>query len=280
MRNRQALSMLIDREAFADVIFNRDRFADDGIDVELRFNSMVPGGWGLDFWLDPKDGASFGAEAKYLQYNVEEAKKLISAAGNPDGFEFDFYFNGGPQFGAAYARSTELYANFFTEGGLKVKSVGVAPFDVWLSHYSRRYSVAFEIYNDNPHHSGVSFIAERPYSTLPVQIRNQMHPSGQGYRGMVPPGGTLEDGDPTSNDLAIKINQEFDREKQISLVHELTRYATEAMYYIPRVAAEQPFYLWWPALGNAGVDVEYPNSAFWADRRMNWWLDQSKAPFA
>jgi hypothetical protein len=46
------------------------------------------------------------------------------------------------------------------------------------------------------------------------------------------------------------------------------------------VAAEQPFFLWWPAIGNVGVDIEYPNSAFWADRRMNWWLDQTKAPFA
>lgn len=118
------------------------------------------------------------------------------------------------------------------------------------------------------------------YSTLPVQIRNQMHPGGQGYRGMVPPGGSLADGDPVSNDLAIKINQESDQAEQVKLVHELTRYAAEKMYYIPRPAAEKVFRLWWPAIGNVGVEVEFPNSNFWTDRRALWWLDTSKPPFA
>jgi peptide/nickel transport system substrate-binding protein len=279
-RNRQALSMLIDREAYVDVIFNRDRFAEDGIEVGIRFNSIVPGGWGTDFWLDPTDETSFGPEARFLNYNVEEAKKLLSAAGHPDGFEFDLYFNGGPQFGAAYARGAELYAGFFGDGGLTVNQVGVAPFDVWLSHYSRRYSVAFGTYSENPHHAGVSYVAERPYSTLPVQLRNQMHPDGQGYRGMIPPGGTLEAGDPKSNELTVAINQEFDKERQVELVHELIRYATETMYYIPRVAAEKGFSLWWPAIGNLGMEVDYPNSGNWVDDRMTWWLDTSKAPFA
>jgi hypothetical protein len=97
---------------------------------------------------------------------------------------------------------------------------------------------------------------------------------------MVPPGGTLEGGDPASNDLALKINQAFDREEQAKLIHELTRYATEKMYYIPRVAAEKAFFLFWPGVGNVGVEVEYPNSQFWVDRRSTWWLDTSKAPFA
>jgi ABC-type transport system substrate-binding protein len=279
-RNRQGISMLIDREAYVDVIYNRDRFAGDGIDVELRMNSMVPGGWGTDLWADPTDASAFGEEGKYLQLNVEEAKKLFSAAGLPDGFEFDFYFNGGAQFGPAYARGQELYAGFFADGGLSPKPVAVTPFDVWLSHYSRRYSVAFEIYNQNPHHSGVTFVAERTYSTLPVQIRNQMHPAGQGYRGMVPPGGSLEEGDPTSNDLTVKINQEFDTARQADLILELARYAASKSYYITKPAAERAFFLYWPAIGNVGLQVGYPNANNWADLRTMWWLDTTKAPFA
>jgi hypothetical protein len=151
---------------------------------------------------------------------------------------------------------------------------------VWLSHYSRRYGVAFKIYDENPHHSGICFVAERTYSTLPVQIRNQMHPGGQGYRGMVPQGGTIADGDPVSNDLAERINREFDVAEQAELVHELARYAAGKAYYITKPGAERAFSLWWPAVGNVGLQVGYPNANNWADLRTSWWLDQSKAPFA
>lgn len=104
-----------------------------------------------------RHAAAFGPSSKNLKFNVEEGKKLFSAAGHPNGFESDFYFNDGPQFGPAYARGSEMYAGWLADGGLKVNPVAVTPFDVWLSHYSRRYSVAFQIYNDNPHHSGMSF---------------------------------------------------------------------------------------------------------------------------
>jgi hypothetical protein len=41
---RQALSMLIDREAFIDVIDNRKNFERDGLDMAVRQNSVIPGG--------------------------------------------------------------------------------------------------------------------------------------------------------------------------------------------------------------------------------------------
>jgi ABC-type transport system substrate-binding protein len=276
-RARQAVSMMIDRPTFADVIYNRDKFAAEGLDVPIRFNSIVPGGWG-DFWLDPTNEKEFGPEAKYLKFDLAEAKKLMAAAGHPSGFEFDLIYNGGPEFGAAYARSVEMYAGFFGNGGLKVKQRPITPFNKWVNEFSRLYTVAFGQFGTLPGHSGMTFVAERPYSTLPVQIRNQMNKSGQGYRGMVPPGGSVPNGDPKSNDLAIKIDQEFDRKKQIALVHEMIRNATDDMYYVPRVAAEKPFSLWWPAIGNVGLYVGYANAGNWADVRGNWWVDPSKPP--
>ncbi|HLF79513.1 MAG TPA: ABC transporter substrate-binding protein [Dehalococcoidia bacterium] len=276
-RARQAVSMMIDRPTFADVIYNRDKFAAEGLDVPIRYNSIVPGGWG-DYWLDPTNEKEFGPEAKYLKFDLVEAKKLMAAAGHPNGFEFELIYNGGPEFGAAYARSVEMYAGFFGNGGLKVKQRPITPFNKWVNEFSRLYTVAFGAYGTLPGHTGMTFIAERAYSTLPVQIRNQMHKDGQGYRGMVPPGGSVPNGDPKSNDLSIKIDQEFDRKKQIALVHELIRYATNEMYYLPRVAAEKAFSLWWPAIGNVGADVGYPNAGNWADVRINWWVDTSKPP--
>ena len=280
MRNRQAASMMIDRESFANVIFNIDKFAADGLDLPFRYNTIVPGGWS-DYWLDPTDKAKFGDSAKYLSYDLAEAKKLLSAAGNPNGFKFDFYFDGGPEFGASYSKGVELYANFWRDGGLDVTQSPVTPFlDGWVFGKSRLYTVAFGNLGKYPGNSGIMYIAERNYSTAAVGIYNQISNKGQGYRGMVPPGGTVADGDAKSNDYATKISQEFDKQKQIALVQEMIRYETEQMYYIPRPVAEKSFSLWWPAIGNVGYYVPYPNSAFFADQYINWWMDSSKAPLA
>jgi len=277
-RVRQAASMMIDRDAYIDVIFNRDKFEVEGLEVPMRHNSVVPAGWGETYYLDPQD-SKFGAEAKFLKYDVAEAKKLLAAAGHPNGFATDIYYLSGPQFGAAYLKTAELYANFFIEGGIKTTHGPIPSFDTWLSHYTRRYSVGYGIYDNNPGHSGITLIGERAYSTLAVQIKAQLHPAGLGYRGMIPPGGTLKDGDPKSNDLAVRIGREFDVQKQAALVHEMIRYQTDQMYYIPRVASEKGFTLWWPAVGYAGVDVGYPNAGNWGDLRVNWWVDSTKAPF-
>ena len=78
-RVRQAFSMSMDREAWIDAFYNVSNFEKDGLPVETRWNSALP----LDFtgyWLDPQ-GKDFGPNAKYYQHNIDEAKKLMAAAG-------------------------------------------------------------------------------------------------------------------------------------------------------------------------------------------------------
>ncbi len=277
-RVRQALSMMIERDAYIDVIFNRDRFEAEGLEVPMRHNSIVPAGWGETYYLNPQE-SEFGAEAKYLKYDVAEAKKLLAAAGHANGFSTDLYFLSGPQFGPQYLKTAEVLANFFNEGGLKVTLGPIPNFDTWLSHYTRRYTIGYGQYENLPGHTGITLVGERGYSTLAVQLKAQMNPSGLGYRGMPPPGGNYRDGDPKSNDLSVRIGRELDVQKQAAMVHELIRYQTDQMYYVPRIASEKGFTLWWPAVGYAGVDVGYPNANNWADLRVNWWVDSTKAPF-
>ena len=76
---RQALSLSWDRDLFIDATYNVDAFAKEGIELETRWNTPVynvADGW----WLDPKS-KDFGPNAKYYQFNLDEAKKLIAAAG-------------------------------------------------------------------------------------------------------------------------------------------------------------------------------------------------------
>jgi ABC-type transport system substrate-binding protein len=277
VRVRQALSMLIDREAYIDVIDNRENFARDGLDISVRQNSIVPGGW-TNYWLDPTDNKAFGDSAKYLQLNVEEAKKLLSAAGIQPGKEFNLYMGPPDRYGTVYQRTVELYDGFFRNAGLQPKVSVITPADTWLTKYSRIYRTS--TYKPGDGFDGLAVIPERGYVTAALQIYNQLHKDGGSYRGAVYQNGKTTDGDPKMNDLAVKIAQEYNQDKQIDLVHEAIRYATEQMYFIPKVSSAKPFTLWWPAVGNAGAYNYYPNSGAWVDQKLNWWIDTSQKPLA
>ena len=61
------------------------RLGAEGLNVETRWNShVVAVEQGL--WLDPK-GKDFGANAKYFQHDLTEAKKLLAAAGYASGIK-------------------------------------------------------------------------------------------------------------------------------------------------------------------------------------------------
>jgi peptide/nickel transport system substrate-binding protein len=275
-RMRQALSMLIDREGFIDAIDNRDNFAKDGLELSARRSSVVPGGW-TGYWVDPTDVAKFGPEAKYLDLNIEEAKKLITAAGY-DGLEFELNMGPIDRYGPTYQRVVELYDSFFRDAGLKPSLQVRTPAEVWLNQYARKYFNSGYKLGDG--FEGVAVVPERSYGTAAIQLYNQFHKAGGAFRGMAVEGGTTIDGDPVLNDLAEKITAEFDVPAQQALVHELARYATEASYYVPRASVAKVFTVWWPAIGNVGAYSSYANSAFWIDQRRNWWIDDSKAPLA
>jgi len=271
---RQALSMMLDREAFIDVIDNRENFRKGGLELPVLVNSVIPAGWG-DFYLDPSDPKEFGPNAKYLALNLAEAKKLVAAAGYMNGLEFDINYG---TYAPPYNKIVEMYAGFFLEGGLKPKQQVITPQSLWLDQYSRAYRSKSYAAGLTKGFNGIALVPERVYPTAAVQIYNQMHKDGGGYRGMMPAGGSVVDGDAKSNDLSLKIIQEFDHNKQKSLIHELIRYETEQSFYVPRISSAKAFSLWWPAVGNLGAYVSYPGAGTWTDLRLNWWLDESKPP--
>ena len=98
-RIRQAVSMLIDREAFANVIHNRDGLAKEGLDIPAAYHTIVGAGW-TGYWIDPYDEKTFGPNHKYLKLNVAEAKKLLTAAGFASGVDADLIYNADTNYGA------------------------------------------------------------------------------------------------------------------------------------------------------------------------------------
>ena len=274
-RMRQAASMLIDREAYVDVIDNRANFASGGIDLPYEMNTVVTAGWG-EHWLDPRDKKAFGENAKYLEYNLAEAKKLMSAAGHPNGLEVDYNFLSTGQFGVVYNRVSEIYAGMLRDGGFRLRMNGME-FNNWVDNISQGYRAKEYKAGTRKGFNGIGMQGERGYPTAAVLVYNQFNTAGQGYRGTSPDGRNVADGDPKLQDWTVKINQEFDAQKQQALTHDLIRYVTGMAYYMPQPSSTKPYSLWWPVLQNNGAFTAYPGTSIWQVRQ-NWWIDQTKPP--
>ena len=66
---------------------NRDEMIKTIYNGRGNWNNAIP--WALsEWWLDPR-GADRARDAKYFKYDPAEAKKLLAAAGFPDGLKVD-----------------------------------------------------------------------------------------------------------------------------------------------------------------------------------------------
>lgn len=275
-RMRQAMSMLIDREAYADVIDNRDKFKGQGLELSWKLCTILGAGWG-DYWLDPMDEAKFGPNHKYLKHNVDEAKKLMSAAGFANGTDFDFYWLNDNTFGALYNSIVQLYQSMFNEGGLKGNLKGL-PFTQWVDTIVQAYFYQETLKGTKHGYSGAQLMAERPFPTAASLISSSLHYLGGAFHGMTPDGKDAHKGDPKLNEMSEKIGLEFDRKKQIDMVHDVIRYATQQSYYIPQGTSAKQFQLVWPVLSGFNALTAPPDFTNWGDALLDIWIDQSKAP--
>lgn len=112
-RVRQALSYALDRDGYLKV---QDLTRKGDWMCHLS-PAMTP------YFMSPKNNASdFGPNAKYFQKNIAEAKKLLEAAGFPNGFSFKLRANV-DRYGAEAKQAWELFAQTLPEAGFKPELV-------------------------------------------------------------------------------------------------------------------------------------------------------------
>lgn len=213
-RVRQAVSMGINREERTKIINNG----------RGNWNNAIP--WALsDWWLDPR-GPEMGPNGKFFQYDPAEAKKLLAAAGYPNGLKVDLISTAG--YGQIWVQAVELMLQ-------DMKAIGIET-TLKMQDYAAYIGTTFL----GQFEGGDVMIygLETPFTEPHDFLFNMYHPKGTRNHASVD--------DPKLTEMIDKQMRVVDRAERKKQIFEIQRYLAEQMYYPPnsvgyRSMGMQPF---------------------------------------
>jgi peptide/nickel transport system substrate-binding protein len=260
-RVRQALSMSYDRDLWIDTFYNVSRYASEGLPVETRWSSHLGAqfdGW----WLDPQ-GKEFGPNAKYFNHDIAEAKRLLAAAGFPNGLEVVSHVNQ-TGYGADHPKQVEVLDQMAVEAGFKPTIDSVVNYQGDFAPKYRDSQGNFE---------GWSFKIGAPFANdaaanLAFEYYSK---TGVNFFGFDANGRGDNSGDPQVDAMIVRAQQEIDEEKRKVIVNDLQRYLAKTMYGIRWPGGATGFQLVWPAVRNFGVyrgGFRYFYTSAWIDETL------------
>jgi peptide/nickel transport system substrate-binding protein len=252
-RVRQAASMAFDRETFLDVFSNSQPFTDAGLPVEKRYHSHLHAG--EPQWLDPF-GKELGEGSKYFKTDIAEAKKLLAAAGFPNGLDTDGRFAAGTAYGTSYPLEVEATLPMLTEAGFRAKPTPEDYNSIFLP----------QLLFSQGNHTGIGLLRTATLPDAGEFYFSVYHP--EGTRARVPRGL-----DTRLEQLINSLRKEVDGDKRTSLNEEIQRHLAVKMWALPWPGGiARTFNLAWPAVGNVGVFTgNFPSEVL-----PNLWIDQTK----
>jgi peptide/nickel transport system substrate-binding protein len=266
VRVRQAMALAIDRDAYIDAFSNVSNFARDGLPAEPLYHTSM--GYIPGVTLDPRD-KDFGENAKYYKRDIAEAKRLLSAAGFANGFEYPSMWPNFPLFGPNFPKQIEVIHAFNEEIGLKPQSV---PLDYNLGYLPN-------LVTKRGQHEGIGFTlgAVTSADTVDYFVWRYYSKSGATSGAVFGDiGSGPGEGDPKVDELIDKAKGELDAKKQVTILADLQRYLAGMQYAVTSPGLGTAFTLAWPAVRNYLAlqgDSRSINSFYY-----NWWLDDTQAP--
>ena len=204
VRVRQAVSMAINRDEFITASYNG----------RGGWNTSIP--WALsDWWLDPR-GPDFGPNSKYFKYDPAESRKLLAAAGYPDGLKVDMIST--PGYGQVWVQRVELMQQYLKSGGIEC-NIKMQEYSVYIS--TTRLG-KFE--GGNVLVFGPMGNFNEPHEFFFIQY----HPKGPRNGGNV--------NDPKLTQMIEKQARTLDKADRKKQIFDIQRYLAEQMYYPPTAA--------------------------------------------
>ena len=265
-RLRQAYSMSVDRDLFAETWFNVSKFTKAGLPVDTAWSTAVPADEYAGWWLDPQSSA-FGPNGQFYKHDVANAKKLMAAAGFPDGVTYKSTRAGG-NYGPAYDQQIDLTEGMVADAGFKPQA-NVVNYQTDLIPNYESVQGEFE---------GIAWMLRPQSSSDPIEKLAEFMFSGSGanFIGFDTAGKGDHSGDPTVDDLIRKSRTEPDTKKRIAIMADIQKYLADAMYIIRPPSGATGFDLAWPAWRN----YLWFRGARRSEEMNYFWLDKTQKPLA
>jgi ABC-type transport system substrate-binding protein len=268
-RVRQAFSMSWDRKAWVDAMYNVPQLEAGGLPTDERWNSALPADFGSEWWLDPQ-GKDFGPNAKYYQHNLEEAKKLLAAAGQSAGINLksNRITSGLVPDLARHAESLEGMA---LDAGFKSSVIA----EDYNTVYIPKIRDGSGQYEGIGWHTVTGTIPWRmaPASALAAEYWSK---AGLTFKGFSASGKNDKSGDPAIDSLIEKARLERDVKKRQALVYDIQRSLAKSAYGLINPGTATTFAVAWPAVRSYQV---YRNVGGGGWAHYGLWLDETKPPF-
>jgi len=233
LRVRQAMSMALDRKALIDTLYEGSGVANPpGVPLALKD------------WSLPVD--QLGDGAKNFAYDPKEAKRLLAAAGYPNGFPATICWTtyGTP----IVVDHAQLVVKYFKDVGIDAR-LDTKEYGAYIStcFYGKFDSLAFG--PQTPFLDGDNYLFGYYY---PGEMKNQSHVN-----------------DPVVADMLVRQRRTFDVGKRRELIHEAQRYLAKQVYYTTSVGTMYTV-VWDGALKSYGPNLGYD----YGGRLMAAWLDR------
>ena len=212
-RFRKAVSMALDRDGLTDVGYNSFALHDAGLPANLAWNNFVPAGWGERWWLDPQSAERHGPTAAFFQYNPDEAKKMLMAAGVEDDYSIPYLYTG--RYGGAFPPIAEAQINMLQQIGLSPQT------DV------QDYSSIYITQTFRGEFEGMAFGYETPFPEVGSYFKRMFGEDPANHSNI---------SDPTMDDLAARQAVALVEEERRAIIHEAQVLNAENMWYAPSQA--------------------------------------------
>ena len=229
-RVRQAFRMTWDIDAYNDAMNNVSAFQKDGLPVQSFFDTFISSGSWAGWWLDPKS-SDFGPNASYYKFNLDEAKKLLDAAGIQTPLKYDMvYAAPGPtSYPPFYFPRAEVLIGFSRDSKLFDPQIN-------LVNYATEWNKYRQAKGD---FSGAAWQPDVAPPDPAGALFNVMHPDGSYFQG----------GDQNLADMAEKALQEFDTAKRMQILHDAQRYDAKTNFS-PGPGQGHLVQITWPVIRN------------------------------
>ncbi len=228
-RVRQAVSMAQDRDSITDLIYNLKKLKAGGIDVQGPWNNLIPAGM-TRFWLDPQSKDQ-GDTAQFFKYDPANAKKLLAAAGFPDGFSTTYQYTANA-YGKTFNDAAEATIAYINAIGIKTTT------DV--QDYASKYITQTFVGN----FKGIAFGLE-PGFTDPGGYPQRLFLDNPNNHSKITK-------DQQLIDLTKKQQGQMNEEERKATLWEIQRVNAKHMYYIPdQWGAGSVWGAWQPWVKNA-----------------------------